>query len=176
MIAENPSPDNDTMETLIETNEELSKSLNQYQRALLAARKALGQGTSRGNSPAGSTQEQHAPPPGPPPSKATATPAIPPRKVQQPTGISGTSGGPLEENPFLDPQHEADAAEPSLPFPKDSEPKATGQFNDSHGVEPYHPGGFSEGQKSEGDNEQEVEEHSEIYENEAAPKTPMYRY
>src|SRR3954469_19383897 len=31
MIAENPAPDNDTMETLIETNEHLSKALNQHQ-------------------------------------------------------------------------------------------------------------------------------------------------
>src|SRR6266536_5051004 len=35
MIAENPSPDNNTMETLIETNELVGKAMNQHQRAVL---------------------------------------------------------------------------------------------------------------------------------------------
>ena len=42
MVAENPSPDNDTMESLIDTNEQLQTSLNQHQRAVLSARKQLG--------------------------------------------------------------------------------------------------------------------------------------
>lgn len=39
MNAENPGPDNDTMESLIDTNEQLQNSLNQHHRAVLQARK-----------------------------------------------------------------------------------------------------------------------------------------
>ncbi|EME86265.1 uncharacterized protein MYCFIDRAFT_151285 [Pseudocercospora fijiensis CIRAD86] len=41
--ADHPSPDHDTMHTLIETNEQLSLATSRYQRAVLAARRALGQ-------------------------------------------------------------------------------------------------------------------------------------
>lgn len=39
MSATNPMPDNDTMETLIDTNEQLQTALNQHNRAVLSARK-----------------------------------------------------------------------------------------------------------------------------------------
>ncbi|EQL00268.1 GAT domain-containing protein [Ophiocordyceps sinensis CO18] len=42
MTSENPAPDNDTMESLIDTNEQLQTALNQHQRAVLSARKQLG--------------------------------------------------------------------------------------------------------------------------------------
>lgn len=45
MVSENPSPDNDTMESLIDTNEQLQTALNQHQRAVLSAKKQLGLGT-----------------------------------------------------------------------------------------------------------------------------------
>ncbi|KAG5942495.1 hypothetical protein E4U53_007235 [Claviceps sorghi] len=45
MVSENPAPDNDTMESLIDTNEQLQTALNQHQRAVLKARKQLGLGT-----------------------------------------------------------------------------------------------------------------------------------
>ncbi|KAG5921557.1 hypothetical protein E4U42_005796 [Claviceps africana] len=44
MVSENPAPDNDTMESLIDTNEQLQTALNQHQRAVLKARKQLGLG------------------------------------------------------------------------------------------------------------------------------------
>ncbi|KAJ2899677.1 GAT domain-containing protein [Zalerion maritima] len=44
MVADNPAPDNDTMEALLDTNEQLQASLNQHQRAVLGARKAMGIG------------------------------------------------------------------------------------------------------------------------------------
>ncbi|PHH60143.1 hypothetical protein CDD81_2101 [Ophiocordyceps australis] len=44
MTSENPSPDNDTMESLIDTNEQLQTALNQHQRAVLSAKKQLGLG------------------------------------------------------------------------------------------------------------------------------------
>ncbi|KAG6014364.1 hypothetical protein E4U41_004848 [Claviceps citrina] len=53
MVSENPAPDNDTMESLIDTNEQLQTALNQHQRAMLNARKQLGLGTgSNEDSPA----------------------------------------------------------------------------------------------------------------------------
>ncbi|EED21324.1 conserved hypothetical protein [Talaromyces stipitatus ATCC 10500] len=45
MAVENPPPDENTMLTLIETNEQLSVALSKYQRTLLNARKALGAST-----------------------------------------------------------------------------------------------------------------------------------
>lgn len=44
MSATNPAPDNDTMESLLDTNEQLQRSLNQHQRAVLNAKKQLGLG------------------------------------------------------------------------------------------------------------------------------------
>lgn len=55
MVAENPAPDNDTMESLIDTNEQLQVSLNQHQRAVLGARKAMGIGKSNQGSASPST-------------------------------------------------------------------------------------------------------------------------
>lgn len=42
MTAENPGPDNETMESLIDVNEELQQALNSQKRAVLSARKELG--------------------------------------------------------------------------------------------------------------------------------------
>lgn len=42
MAANDPAPDNDTMEGLIDTNEQLQQALNHHQRAVLNARKILG--------------------------------------------------------------------------------------------------------------------------------------
>ncbi|RFU23675.1 hypothetical protein B7463_g12665, partial [Scytalidium lignicola] len=167
MIAENPNPDNDTMETLIETNEMLSKSLSQHQRALLAARKALGSSSpAGGTSPSRSMQEHYAPPAGPPPSKA-AGPAVPARKSEQ------ASSGPWGENPFSDPQQESPAG-PTIPFPRDTLPTVTGQFQDRLGVEPYHPG-FNPAQGS-ADEEEREEPQDAGYGTQAGVKAPMYRY
>lgn len=68
MAVENPPPDENTMLTLIETNEQLSVALSKYQRTVLNARKALGTSTpvtSPGSN--GSPSNVHSPPPGPPP-------------------------------------------------------------------------------------------------------------
>lgn len=132
MIAENPAPDNDTMETLIETNEQLSKAMSQHQRAILAARKVVGLGNGdTGNTPPPQrTDSGFAPPPGPPPSQSKLTrkqPPIPPPGDYAPTGE--------DENPFADP-----SSTRNPPIPQDRPSVATGQFNDRLGIEPYHPG------------------------------------
>lgn len=65
MAVENPPPDENTMLTLIETNEQLSVALSKYQRTVLNARKALGTSTpvtSPGSN--GSSSNVHNPPPG----------------------------------------------------------------------------------------------------------------
>ncbi|KAL2198800.1 hypothetical protein P885DRAFT_76403 [Corynascus similis CBS 632.67] len=56
MSAENPAPDNDTMESLIDTNEQLQQALNHHHRAVLQAKKQLGEGRS---SSASSSAPQH---------------------------------------------------------------------------------------------------------------------
>ncbi|KAF4963934.1 hypothetical protein F66182_18098, partial [Fusarium sp. NRRL 66182] len=65
MAVESPPPDENTMLTLIETNEQLSVALSKYQRTVLNARKALGTSTpvtSPGSN--GSSSNVHNPPPG----------------------------------------------------------------------------------------------------------------
>jgi len=159
MIAENPGPDNDTMETLIETNEQLSKAMNQHQRAVLNARKIAGVGNG----------EVAMPPSGPPPrteSGFAAPPAGPPPILSKPTppNRKAVKNAPqipppgdyvpnlsdddeVARNPFADPEKEVarpglglTAAKPKLPFPADQPPVAKEQFNDRLGIEPYHPG------------------------------------
>ncbi|KAK7413541.1 hypothetical protein QQX98_007550 [Neonectria punicea] len=44
MVSENPTPDNETMENLIDTNELLQTALNQHKRSVLNSRKHLGLG------------------------------------------------------------------------------------------------------------------------------------
>jgi hypothetical protein len=149
MIAENPAPDNETMETLIETNEQLTKALNQHQRAVLSARKIRGVGT---NSPASGTPPPRsdsgfAPPPeGPPPNQSnnskSARKAVPiPPPGENIPNISDDEEEP--SNPFADPENEERTTgikRNDVPFSGDRPPIATGQFNDTLGVEPYHPG------------------------------------
>ncbi|CRG89406.1 hypothetical protein PISL3812_06442 [Talaromyces islandicus] len=53
MAVENPPPDEDTMLTLIETNEHLSVALSKYQRAVLNARKATAAATNNNSSNGG---------------------------------------------------------------------------------------------------------------------------
>lgn len=49
MAAENPGPDNDTMESLIDTNEQLQQALNHHRRAVLQAKKQLSSSPTRNN-------------------------------------------------------------------------------------------------------------------------------
>lgn len=67
MAVENPPPDENTMLTLIETNEQLSVALSKYQRTVLNARKALGTATPVTSNE--SPSNIHNPPAGPPPSR-----------------------------------------------------------------------------------------------------------
>ncbi|WYZ45516.1 hypothetical protein EsH8_VIII_000832 [Colletotrichum jinshuiense] len=160
MVAENPSPDNDTMEHLIDTNEQLQSALNQHQRAILGARKQLGVGSrSENTSPVSSQtpenqlahrtqgwqQPQSSSGSTPPPSLPTrlaegngkgkasesfAPPLGPPPKAQS---------KPLAEDPFKDPQ-------PENTYSSSSKAGGSGYTAELPGeeprlaFEPYHPG------------------------------------
>lgn len=142
MVAENPSPDNDTMETLIETNEQLSKAMNLHQRAVLNARKVAGLGSptptppinqGSNTTPVARTDSGFAaPPPGPPPGQrdqprfSRKQPPIPPPGDYAPTDVD-------DENPFADPSDKK--TNHQAPPPKETTPSS--QFA---GLEPYHPG------------------------------------
>lgn len=152
IVAQDPPPDNDTMLTLIETNEQLALAMSKHQRGVLMARKTLGisseNGPSTRNSPEAAAS--FAPPPGPPPSQ-NKPPAMPPRQPApvsaqpttqesriQPTARNVPNSRVSEplEDPFRDPTVTT-ANDP--PFPADNRPPAD-QFHDRLGVEPYHPG------------------------------------
>ncbi|GAB1200233.1 hypothetical protein APSETT444_009603 [Aspergillus pseudonomiae] len=92
----NPPPDEDTLLTLIEANDELSMSLSRHQRALLNARRALGQSGSQSPSPPETTPSGASsaiPPPVPP--RDTQNPFIPPA---MPLATSSPSGIPPPTN------------------------------------------------------------------------------
>jgi hypothetical protein len=60
MASENPAPDNATMESLIDTNEQLQTALNLNQRAMLNARKHVESLAASDNNSAGSDERQTA--------------------------------------------------------------------------------------------------------------------
>lgn len=194
MVAENPAPDNDTMETLIETNEMLSKAMSQHQRAVLHARKLMGLGNGDNTTPPSRTSSGFSPPPGPPPnhvSRPTASgsngkrpvPPIPP-----PGDIAPMDDEDDGRNPFSDPEPSGSSSR-RPPFPSDAPPKATGQFNDTLGVEPYHPG-FKETKSYMGRQDSSINHvtmHAAVSEREdsdeedrnmpvSVGKQPVYRY
>ncbi|KAK3364420.1 hypothetical protein B0T25DRAFT_63789 [Lasiosphaeria hispida] len=101
MTADDPSPDNDTMESLIDTNEQLQHALNQHQRAVLHAKKQLPTSTERSSTSSPATQHAGGdqsrggwgipPPSGSPPSQQGSVPG-PPVPSRKPVGASGGSG------------------------------------------------------------------------------------
>ena len=122
--SDSPPPDEDTLLTLIETNDQLAMAMSKHQRAVLQARRITGQAspsppglpprgatpqqnqngiapsTSPATGPVNGTQAGPFPPPGPPPSRmmeaqATPPPGPPPRLGMQRRQESA-------ENPFDD--------------------------------------------------------------------------
>ncbi|KKK13049.1 hypothetical protein AOCH_005749 [Aspergillus ochraceoroseus] len=83
--ATDPTPDEDTLLTLIETNDELSVALSKHQRAMLQARKLLGQQESAqqsdASSPNPSSQSTPFPAPSLPPRSQTPPSDSPPSPV-----------------------------------------------------------------------------------------------
>lgn len=81
MTADNPGPDNETMESLIDVNEQLQQALNNQKRAILSARKELGiDGRSQNPSPQPPETNDHNRPPLPTGSGSFAGAPPAPRK------------------------------------------------------------------------------------------------
>jgi hypothetical protein len=137
MTCENPAPDNETMETLIETNEQLNRAMNQHQRTILNVKKAASIENNSQSPPARPESGFTAPPQNARPAAASNMQAV--SKSQPPFPPPGEFAANNsdwdQEDPFQDPK-----APIQPPFPEDKPPLQTGQFNDSLGVEPYHPG------------------------------------
>lgn len=98
MTAENPGPDNETMESLIDVNEELQQALNSQKRAMLSARKEHGD-RSQDPSPQPTAPEPTNGgafrPPGAPGGAFIPGPAIPRREVGKGKGREGVpAAGP----------------------------------------------------------------------------------
>lgn len=158
MTSENPTPDNDTMENLIDTNEQLQTALNQHKRAVLSARKQLGlYERTDSQSPSVTPQLQ----PQQPESqsqpnginhyfnnasssgsaynegKGKEISAYPPPPGPPPGAGEGSSSRPFDEpteNPFADPQTGGSSSQ---------HPTNTANQYSEHerlGVEPFNPG------------------------------------
>ncbi|KAF2120183.1 hypothetical protein BDV96DRAFT_486288, partial [Lophiotrema nucula] len=136
---DNPPPDDDTMLTLIETNEQLSLAASKHQRAVLQARRLQGP----------------TPTPSPP---ITTTPVLPPlevgSKAQQhadsykqdlplPPALQAGQKGPREDDdPFAD-HHSSGFAPPPGPPPQrraEGETTTNGALGGRGSPESYHPG------------------------------------
>lgn len=94
IACDNPAPDDDTMLTLIETNEQLSLAASKHQRAVLQARRAIGASPS-------------------PPAQQTSSIPPPPAVPNAPTGVSP---GPYE-SPTL--PRRSDVPSPMESVPRD---------------------------------------------------------
>lgn len=159
---DNPAPDDDTMLTLIETNEQLSLAASKHQRALLQARRLIGASPSppiqnNNNLPAGVPPTSYEQPDLPPRSVA---PSLPPLNVAStepsqplasnpvgrqsdelalpPSLQAGTNRQPAssqDENPFADHYTSTYTPPPGPPPPQDSRSAGYGGSPDS-----YHPG------------------------------------
>lgn len=144
MAAENPAPDNDTMESLIDTNEQLQAALHLHQRALLNAKKqagintpaetgpdfglAVANGTDSSRRPSAVSAEDsddYEPPPSPP-RRPSGNGKGKGRDYSPAVAGSSRSTPPPEDDPFRDPAPEQSGSStggaPRLAF------------------EPFHPG------------------------------------
>lgn len=117
--SDSPAPDEDTLLTLIETNDQLSVALSKHQRAMLQARKAMGTSPVPSNSAV-------MPPPGPPPAQELP---------QQPNGISEPTSNSLPA-PGLFSRRKQPAAQPATSAPASAQEDP---FSDHHEtpVEPH---------------------------------------
>lgn len=150
--AKNPTPDEDTLLTLIETNDELSVALSKHQRAILNARKALGSPNSQTPADSDEAAEESSssrPVPAPPvqqvqqgdeqgQSPFSSVPSPPPARAAS-GSTSNSPPGRYEyrsedfqvQNPFADGSHEAPGADTTAASNGDSQQAhATSQVNE----------------------------------------------
>ncbi len=186
MTAENPGPDNDTMESLIDTNEQLQQALNQHHRAVLQAKKQFADSRS-------SIASSPAPPNQPPPtSQPRATSS---RKAVAGSSSNGKNGkGKSALAPYSNDDSTSAVAGPSRSATGTPRHDATTDDDDEHedpfrdpppgppprlSFEPFHPGfgggsgsgsgggGGGSGSGSAGDKNKQKEEGKEV------PVTPV---
>ncbi|KAK8067841.1 hypothetical protein PG996_006953 [Apiospora saccharicola] len=163
MSAENPTPDNDTMESLIDTNEQLQTALSLHQRAMLNARKHAGLGApAETPSPQDSTGPQpngvglHQRPTQPPinteDEELYDPPSMPPRKTNgkgKEREFDNSIAGPsrshtprVEEDPFADPQPDSRSSGAGGSGSAAAPGGSSGHLNEDTRLafEPFHPG------------------------------------
>jgi hypothetical protein len=92
MSSQNPVPDNDTMESLIDTNEQLQTALNQHQRAMLNARKLERTDSQHQDSPEMNGANQLLPRQDSALSQGSESGGLLPLSPPEPSGIAGGSG------------------------------------------------------------------------------------
>lgn len=157
MVSTNPAPDNETMESLIDTNEQLQTALNQHQRSVLSARKKLGHG-ERSASGSPDVERSQSIPDLLSGNEPNAAPVLSNGKGKQSrpfnldaSGSASASGSGTvtpsrkgknaqgqEEDPFADPFAD--------PEPEDDKPNGQGSSSKAQGhtdrlpFEPFHPG------------------------------------
>lgn len=114
----NPAPDEDTLLTLIETNDQLSFAMSKHQRALLQARRALG-GSPPDTTPSQADQVYYAAPQGPPPGAIGAAmtqdhnypPRSPPQRAQEHVYVPNSAPSP-QRAPFVQQQQHQHQQQP----------------------------------------------------------------
>lgn len=127
---DNPPPDDDTLQTLIEVNEQLSLALSRHQRAVLSARRATGAASA---SPI-PTQQDSAYPPPPRQSQHSTNlfaPSVPERQGGSSFDYGNSPVSPLVQESF--------DAPPGPPASKAADPYPTDPFADhQEGYAPSH--------------------------------------
>lgn len=118
----NPAPDEDTLLTLIETNDQLSVAMSKHQRALLQARRTMSNSSPASTPPSHpqTNQENFAPPPGPPPAaRGVIKPQNTDPPPQPPAQPQDRFYAPHHPDPLKQPQRDA------FPPPQQQRPTAT---------------------------------------------------
>ncbi|KAK5166617.1 uncharacterized protein LTR77_008160 [Saxophila tyrrhenica] len=157
-----PPPDDDTMLTLIETNEQLSLASSRHHRAQLSARKAMGLSPSPHqqnlNAAASPANGPYQPPAAPPPAQAQsdnlfAQPQPPPQQPPQPYNHNLFTPSSRQEEPIQPPpgpppglldrlnSREAQQSPPHSPpaqFSSTQPPQASNPFADPVDHDTYH--------------------------------------
>ncbi|CAJ2503595.1 Uu.00g109890.m01.CDS01 [Anthostomella pinea] len=157
MNAENPVPDNDTMESLIDTNEQLQAALSLHQRAMLNARKQVTPLSDQPRdlvSPMGESERNGSGFRRVSSSSSLDLPSVPPRKAngkgkqrEYEPALAGPSAGPSRshtpaveaEDPFRDPVPEASGSGGGSGSGAGGSSKYV-DYEPTLAFEPFHPG------------------------------------
>ncbi|KAL2136813.1 hypothetical protein VTI74DRAFT_1027 [Chaetomium olivicolor] len=130
MSCEDPAPDNDTMESLIDTNEQLQQALNQHHRAVLQAKKQLNHSDTRSsNSSPASRQTQQLPSQSRPLPPRPTRNAIPGRSTSTGNGKGKATLDVYDSSPVAGPSRSASGT-PHRDLDPDSDSEGQDPFRD----------------------------------------------